>query len=402
MKKGWNIEKLSEVCLINPKKNEARLKLNDEDLVSFLPMSDLGITEKTVIPKQQQKFEDVYSGYTYFANNDVLLAKVTPCFENGKLGVVHNLTNNCGFGSSEYIVLRALENILPEYLFYFLSTQQFRELGAKLMFGAAGLKRLSKDYVYNTLIKYPPLSEQQRLVEILDHAFAKIDALKQNTERNLQNAKELFQIALKNEFDLGLNNLIPLKNICEITSSKRIFKSEYVEKGIPFYRTKEIKELANGDNISLELFISIKRYTEIKQQFGIPQRGDILISAVGTIGEVYVINDDKEFYFKDGNIVWLKNFKEAINSNFLKYMLKSFVEKLKSLSRGAAYSALTIEKLKEIEIPPYSFNKQKQIVAKLDALSAKCKELENNYQRVIDNCDELKQAILRRAFNGEL
>ena len=127
-----------------------------------------------------------------------------------------------------------------------------------------------------------------------------------------------------------------LGELGEITSSKRIFQREYVDSGIPFYRTKEIKELANKELISSELFISRERYEEIKEEFSVPEIGDILITAIGTVGEIYVVEDEKEFYFKDGNILWLKKFKD-IDPYFLRYLLSSLINELHNLSSGSAY-----------------------------------------------------------------
>ena len=107
-----------------------------------------------------------------------------------------------------------------------------------------------------------------------------------------------------------------LGEISTITSSKRIFQSEYTANGIPFYRTKEIKELANGKDVTTELFISEEKYNEVKTNFGIPMEGDILMTAIGTIGEIYIVEKDKNFYFKDGNVLWLKDFKSA-NTHYL-------------------------------------------------------------------------------------
>jgi type I restriction enzyme S subunit len=100
-----------------------------------------------------------------------------------------------------------------------------------------------------------------------------------------------------------------LGDIADITSSKRIFLSDYVEEGIPFYRSKEIIEKANGGEISFELFISEEKYFEIKQKFGVPVNGDLLIAAVGErAGIPYCVANDGDFYFKDGNLIWFKNF----------------------------------------------------------------------------------------------
>ena len=101
---GWLEKTLIEVCEIKPPKNEAKKILKNSDFVSFAPMEDLGINQKYLNPKKQRTLEDVAGSYTYFAEGDVLLAKITPCFENGKLGIAKNLTNGIGFGSSEYII----------------------------------------------------------------------------------------------------------------------------------------------------------------------------------------------------------------------------------------------------------------------------------------------------------
>ncbi|MBC8882614.1 restriction endonuclease subunit S [Flavobacterium piscinae] len=184
-----------------------------------------------------------------------------------------------------------------------------------------------------------------------------------------------------------------LGNLGIITSSKRIYKSEYVKEGIPFYRTKEIKELANDKEISLELFISEEKYLEIKEKFGVPKIGDILMSAVGTIGEILVIENENRFYFKDGNIVWFKDFND-VNSFYLKYLLRTFVENLKSLAKGAAYSALTIEKIKEYEVYiPNTLEEQQKIVTQLDQLQEQTNLLVTKYKQKLANLEELKKVF---------
>jgi type I restriction enzyme S subunit len=182
-----------------------------------------------------------------------------------------------------------------------------------------------------------------------------------------------------------------LGDLGTLTSSKRIFKSEYVTEGVPFYRSKEIKELGNGRDISLELYITNERYNEIKKQFGVPLKGDILLTAVGTIGEMYVVDESHPFYFKDGNIMWLKNF-DSLDSYFLKYALTLFVEQLKAMSQGSAYSALTIEKLKKYSIPAPPLTEQKQIVALLDKAFAAIGQAKANIEKNIENARELFQS----------
>ena len=154
---------------------------------------------------------------------------------------------------------------------------------------------------------------------------------------------------------------VELGEISEITSSKRIYENEYTNQGVPFYRSKEVIELSKGEELSIELFISNKRYNELREKFGVPKRGDLLITAVGTIGKSYVVPDDKMFYFKDGNLLWIKNIKN-LEPIYLNYFLFNYFKKNKNnLSAGTAYSALTIINLKKLKIPLPPLETQKKI-----------------------------------------
>jgi type I restriction enzyme, S subunit len=162
---------LADLCEIRPPKDEVRQRLRDSDLVSFVPMEDLGISQKFLEPRSERELGQVENSYTYFADGDVLLAKITPCFENGKLGIARNLKNGVGFGSSEYFVFRPNENLHNEYLYYLLLQDSFRAEGERTMTGAVGHKRVSKEFIEHYPIPVPPLAEQQRIVAILDETF---------------------------------------------------------------------------------------------------------------------------------------------------------------------------------------------------------------------------------------
>ena len=248
----------------------------------------------------------------------------------------------------------------------------------------------------------PPLPEQQRIVTLLDEAFDGIATAKANAEKNLQNARAIFESHLQSVFTQRGDGWVEksLEELGTITSSKRIFKSEYVGSGIPFYRTKEIKELAHGRDITTELFISETRYNEIKAGFGVPKEGDILLTAIGTIGEIWVVDGEDDFYFKDGNVLWLKEF-ASVNPQFLRCVL-SFVDSLNKMSHGSAYSALPIQRLNvhRIFLPPQL--EQVQIVTTLDALYETTQRIEVIYQQKLTALDELKKSLLYRAFKGDL
>ncbi len=163
-----------------------------------------------------------------------------------------------------------------------------------------------------------------------------------------------------------------LGDVVEIGSSKRIFYNEYTKKGIPFYRSKEIIEKNKGNKISTELFISHERFSEIKQKYGYPIKGDILLTSVGTLGVPYLV-EGEEFYFKDGNLTWFKNFKDSLVNKFLYYWIASSVgyDKLRSSSIGSTQSALTIQGLKILEISLPPLPEQKAIAEILSSLDDK-------------------------------
>lgn len=154
-----------------------------------------------------------------------------------------------------------------------------------------------------------------------------------------------------------------LGDICTITSSKRIFASDYVDVGIPFYRSKEIIEKNRGEEVSSPLYISEEKFDVIKSKFGVPSKDDILLTSVGTIGIPYQVQSSDNFYFKDGNLTWLKDFTKSINPRFIYYFISNsfFRTYLNSICIGSSQAALTIEKLKNIEISVPTKNIQNRV-----------------------------------------
>ena len=198
---GWEWKTLRELCILRPSKNEALSHLKGTDEVSFLPMEDLNIRERNTIPHKSRTLSEVHGSYTFFAEGDVLLAKVTPCFENGKMGIASNLLNGVGFGSSEYIVFRTTKSMINSYLFYVLMSSRFISGGKKQMLGACGLKRLSKEYVESFQIPLPPLSVQKEIVARLDKLSKDVKRLEANYKQIIANCDELKKSILKKTFE---------------------------------------------------------------------------------------------------------------------------------------------------------------------------------------------------------
>ena len=172
-----------------------------------------------------------------------------------------------------------------------------------------------------------------------------------------------------------------LSDLCEVTSSKRIFAADYLPEGVPFYRGKEITEKYNGCiEVSTELFIARSKFEEIRVKSGLPKPGDLLLTSVGTLGSTYVVRRGDEFYFKDGNITWFRNF-NGLDSTYFNYWLSAPEGRaeLKKCTIGSSQSAYTIILLKGMEIDLPSLEEQRRIAS---ILSAYDDLIENNTRRI--------------------
>ena len=157
------VAKIGEVCTINPRKSEL-VDRSPDTLVSFVPMVDLNENRMLFQPMQEKLLAEVLGSYTYFADDDVLLARVTPCFENGKAGIARGLLNGIGFGSSEFIVLRCGDGILPEWMYFCVTHPLFRNWAVHQMTGTGGLQRVPRSSVAGFQVPLPPLEVQQEIV----------------------------------------------------------------------------------------------------------------------------------------------------------------------------------------------------------------------------------------------
>ncbi len=188
---------------------------------------------------------------------------------------------------------------------------------------------------------------------------------------------------------------VTLGDLCEISSSKRIFAKEYQTKGIPFYRGKEIIERQSGNAISNELFISKDRYEEIKAKYGVPQKQELLLTSVGTLGVPYVIKEE-EFYFKDGNLTWFRHFNE-LDVEYLYYWFLSPYGKneINAKAIGSTQKALTINCLSKFNIKiPVKLEDQHRIASILSSLDRKI-ELNNQINAKLE---EMAKAIFKYWF----
>ncbi|WP_237218283.1 restriction endonuclease subunit S [Rugosibacter aromaticivorans] len=171
----WPMVELGDACIVNPRKSEIA-NLESSTVVSFVPMSDIGEHEMFFEPRETKQLNEVTTSYTYFRDGDVLLAKVTPCFENGKAGIARSLRNGIGFGSSEFYVLRPTDVVLPEWIFMCAATPAFRMYATPQMTGTGGLQRVPRAVVESYEIPLPPLATQQAIVAEIEAEQALVAA----------------------------------------------------------------------------------------------------------------------------------------------------------------------------------------------------------------------------------
>jgi type I restriction enzyme M protein len=269
----------------------------------------------------------------------------------GSAGEVNWIDRDCTpIDTTYYIRIKNSEKAYLRFIYYILRGMDLTGLR-----DGAGVPGLNRHDVYSKEIPIPPLDEQERIVTELEGYRKVIEGARQIL------ASYKPTIRIDPEWPITM-----LGKVSEVTSSKRILAEEYVPSGTPFYRTKEIVELSKGEEISLELFIAKERFTAIKERFCAPVKGDVLVSAVGTIGVSWVVSDDREFYFKDGNLLWIRNISN-LNPFFLKHCLDStFTGGIDQIVFGAAYKALTIDKLKDFKIPIPPLDVQHNLVAELE------------------------------------
>ena len=184
----WPVQRLKHLAQFNPSKSEVR-HLPDDLAVSFLPMEDIS-AQRHITHLTTKPIGDLYSGYTYFRQGDVLIAKITPCFENGKGAIADELSNGIGFGTTELHVIRAGPRLHNRYLNYLTMSHAFMVQGAAMMTGAAGQKRLPEDFITSYTIALPPLDTQRQIATVLDHKTRTIDTLIHKQQQLIDTLRE--------------------------------------------------------------------------------------------------------------------------------------------------------------------------------------------------------------------
>ena len=264
------------------------------------------------------------------------------------------------------------KKITQEYLYYTLLSQPSQNQIDAQISGSAqpGLK---SDFLRGVFAEIPDaLSEQTKIAEILSTVDQAIDQTEALIAKQQRIKTGLMQDLLTRGIDKDGNlrsedthefkdsplGRIPVEwgveelcDFCDVTSGKRVFFRDYKTEGIPFYRSKEIIELARRGETLGGLYIKESKYLETERIFGVPKEGDVLISSVGTLGVCYLVKNNDRFYFKDGNLIWFRHFVKQVNRTFLIELLPRMIkDQFDDLVIGTSQKAFTIEKLKRLKL----------------------------------------------------
>ena len=405
MNKNWEYYKLSDVCSIHGRIGWQGLTRKEHKTSGdYLLITGTDFTDDNKINLKTCVYVDEYR-YTQDENiqikkDDLLITKDGTL---GKLALIsEELPKPATLNGGIFVLRDKTKKLYPRFLLQYMKSDEFRKIIHNNRTGST-VPHLTQNMLINFPIPVPPLAEQERIVKILDQKFAQIDALKQNAETNLNNAKALFQSELEKAFSNTEWENMRLGDLCEIITGpfgSSIHKSDYVENGIPMINPQNI---INNRMIPLakclvsnEAAMRLTKYKLKNQDIVIARRGEMGRCAVVTEAEI-------DWLCGTGSFIIRPNSKKTVSVYLQRYLSSAKTKKeLEKQSIGATMSNLNQGILSAIEIPLPPLEEQKRIVAHLDSLSEKVHQLEEIYTKQLVACDELKQSFLQKAFAGEL
>ena len=341
---------IGSVCTINPRKSELA-SLSADTLVSFVPMADLNENQISFNPKDTKLLGQVGSSYTYFAEEDVLLAKVTPCFENGKAGIAKGLNNGIGFGSSEFYVLRNSESTLPEWLYFCITHPLFRQSGISQMTGTGGLQRLPRKFLEDFQIPLPPLDAQREIV-------AEIEGY----QRVMDGARAVVQNYRPH---ITVDPSWPVVELEKLARPQYGFTARAEEQGdARFIRITDIEEdgtLKPTDPKYITMSVDTQKASLAK--------GDILVARTGaTFGKTMMFTESYAAVFAS-YLIRLRFSPEQVDPRYYWAFAQtdSYWSQAKSLVTGGGQPQFNGNALKRVKIPVPTIDVQQSIVTEIEA-----------------------------------
>ena len=378
--------KLGEICLINPKS----CTLRDDTEVSFIPMTKVG-EHGEFDASEIKNYSEVKKGFTNFQNGDILFAKITPCMENGKGAIAHNMKNGIGFGSTEFHVLRPdTDKITREWLYYLTTWKTFRKEAERNMTGSAGQKRVPKTFLENYVVNLPDIDTQKSENKIL----RKVDDLISLCKQQLAKLDELVKARFVEMFgDISNSRKVPMQDVCKIITDGTHQPPKFVLSGIPFLFVSNI--VTNEIHYDAEKFISEETYNELIKRTPI-EVGDVLLSTVGSYGHPAVVKENKPFCFQR-HIAYLKPNNSEVNSEYLRCAILStdLQRQIDESVKGIAQKTLNLSEIRKLRLPLPSLSLQNQFAAFVERIDRQKQTVQQSLEKL-----ELMKKAKASLFEG--
>ena len=415
---SWEWCRLGEICDINPRNN---IEKNID--ISFVPMACISPGFSRNFTYEIRQWNSVKSGFTVFADNDVGIAKITPCFENRKSVLFKNLVNGFGAGTTELHILRPIHDILSDtFLFWFVKTESFIKNGIACFSGAVGQQRISRDYVANTLFPLPPLAEQKRIVEKIEQLFRQADIIEQNrlalktrirqtksrvldlavrgklTEQRPEDGSAAELLARVREEKQRLIATVKIKKekpLPEITEDEKPFNipaswewCRYMD--LFTHSSGKALKQSDTDGIKREYITTSNVYwnrfdfTEVRTMYFkdselekcTAKKGDLLLCNGGDVGRAAIWNYDYDICIQN-HISRLRPISPQIQIKYFSYLLWYYKNNGLIAGKGIGISSLTVNEILSLTIPLPPLAEQKRIVEKIEQIFTALNRIEN-------------------------
>ena len=410
----WEVKRLKYAADLNPKASAAR-RLAPETEVSFVPMEAVGENGGLDLSLTKE-ISDVGGGYTYFSDGDVVVAKITPCFENGKGSLAGELVNGIAFGTTELHVMRCRPELDQQFAFYLTLTDAFRRLGEAEMYGAGGQKRVPESFITNLKHPIPPSHEQRAIAAFLDRETARIDALVAKKKRLIELLQEKRTALITRAATRGLDpkaavkssgvewlGEIPahwevkrLKYIADFINGAAFKPAEWGTEGTPIIR---IQNLNGGDEFN---------YTtrKLPVEF-IAHKGDLLFGWSGNRGTSFgpfLWWREGEYYVNQHIFRVLPLNVKNVNREWFYWVLKAVTFHVERQAHGIIGMVhVTQDELGAIYIPFLPNVAEQQSIADfLDQETAKLDSLIAKIREAIERLRELRSALITAAVTGRI
>jgi len=453
--KGWKLATILDACEVNPPKPSKDFLPADAP-VTFVPMPAVDADMGAITNPEIKPYLEVRNGFTSFRDGDVIMAKITPCMENGKAAIVHGMKNGIGFGSTEFHVMRSRGEILPEYLYYYIRQKSFRNEAESHFTGSVGQKRVPADFIKQSVIPLPPLTEQQRIVARVEALLTYVNASRDRLSRmplimkkfrqgvlaaacsgrltegwreenpDIENASLLVEKIIKSHkndvkafggkagtstegvHDISEVDIPDSWTICELKYLSKPGKpitygilkpGQDIPNGIPYIRVVDFPNnklnLKTIRHTTPEIAANYKRSTL--------SGNDLLLSIRGTVGRVCQI----PLELNGGNITQDSvriSVHDSISRKYIELYLQtpSVQKRFESAIKGVAIRGVNVGDVRVLQVVLPPLTEQHEIVRRVNALFERADAIEREVNGASRRTEALTHAILAKAFRGEL